>query len=152
MKRKVQALAPGAVFSPAVTPGTGSSLGSARGKKTVPAAAGGALTGRGRGGARLRVRAPACVGTPSLRRLARRGGVKRITAPCFDAVRVALSEFLRRILGDCAVLVEYKRRFTITLPDVLLALKRQGHTLYGWPGEEGVQGRLSRVLLCPAAG
>jgi histone H4 len=136
MKRaKVQARAPGAVFSPAVTPGSGSSAGG--GKKTVPQGRGAATSrGCGRGGARLHAAAaPARVGTPALRRLARRGGVKRISAPCYDSARDALRDFLRALLGDCVTLVQHKRRHTVVLQDVLFALKRHGRTLYGWAGD-----------------
>ncbi|KAF6159633.1 hypothetical protein GIB67_034595 [Kingdonia uniflora] len=45
---------------------------------------------------------------PAIRRLARRGGVKRIS--------------------------EHARRKTVTAMDVVYALKRQGRTLYGFGG------------------
>jgi histone H4 len=133
---RTRALAPGSIFAPAATPGSGSSAASGAGAtkqktKTVPTSSGSAV-GRGRGGLRLRVPPPARVGTPALRRLARRGGVKRISATCYDSVRDALRTFLGVIVHDIAVLVEHRRRVTVCVPDVLLALKRNGRTLYGY--------------------
>jgi histone H4 len=36
---------------------------------------------------------------PAIRRLARRGGVKRISALIYDEARIVLKTFLERILG-----------------------------------------------------
>ena len=96
---------------------------------------------RGRAGVKRHAppRLAAGVGTPSLRRLARRAGVKRIALPTYQSVREALNAFLRKIVADTACLVENRRRFTVTLPDVLYALKRNGRTLYGWSGEGGAR-------------
>lgn len=63
---------------------------------------------------------------PSLRRLARRAGVKRINAGVYDEAPAALRGWLRRTIQDAAVYAEYGRRLTITLNDILLALKRNG--------------------------
>ncbi len=38
---------------------------------------------------------------PSLRRLARRGGVKRISNVCYEDVRGILKEFLEDVVGVC---------------------------------------------------
>jgi histone H4 len=155
---RTRALAPGSVFSPAATPGSGSSAasGAAAQRKTVPTAAGSSAVGRGRGGVRLRVPPPSRVGTPALRRLARRGGVKRISLACYDSVRDALRDFLDVIVRDIAVLVEHRRRMTVCMPDVLLALKRNGRTLYGW-STGGASARtqspffltIRQAVLCP---
>lgn len=63
---------------------------------------------------------------PSLRRLARRAGVKRINAGVYEEAPAALRGWLRRMIQDAAVYAEYGRRLTITLNDILLALKRNG--------------------------
>jgi len=93
--------------------------------------------GRGRAGAKRLAppRRAAAVGTPALRRLARRAGVKRVALPTWDKARAALACFLRTIVGDACVLADHRRRHTVTLPDVMFALKRNGRTLYGWSGE-----------------
>ena len=74
------------------------------------------------------------IGAPSLRRLARRAGVKRLSAPIFDEVRVVLREFLDGVVRDAVVFSEYAHRKTVTTMDVLHALKRNGRTLYGFGG------------------
>lgn len=69
---------------------------------------------------------------PSLRRLARRGGVKRISGETYEDVRVALKQFLTKVVTDAAKYTEHARRNTVTAMDVLCALKRHGRHLYGF--------------------
>jgi histone H3/H4 len=80
----------------------------------------------------------------SIRRLARRGGVKRISSLIYNDVRGALTSFLGPlscagdahyynlvpVILDAATYADYRKRRTITFMDVLLALKRRGTTLY----------------------
>jgi len=63
---------------------------------------------------------------PSLRRLARRAGVKRINAGIYEEAPLALRAWLSKMVRDACVFAEHGRRFTITLNDILLALKRNG--------------------------
>eukprot|EP00766_Chilomastix_caulleryi_P000998 gnl/Chilomastix_caulleri/198.p1 GENE.gnl/Chilomastix_caulleri/198~~gnl/Chilomastix_caulleri/198.p1 ORF type:complete len:107 (-),score=33.39 gnl/Chilomastix_caulleri/198:126-446(-) len=69
---------------------------------------------------------------PAIRRLARRGGVKRISAAIYDETRAVLQEFLKSVLRDAITYTEHAGRKTITTLDVIYALKRQGRTLYGF--------------------
>ncbi|RIB30345.1 histone-fold-containing protein [Gigaspora rosea] len=69
---------------------------------------------------------------PDLRRLARRGGVKRISAGVYEEARNALKIFLHEVLRDVVSYVEYKNKKTISVMEVLLALKKRGRTLYGF--------------------
>lgn len=69
---------------------------------------------------------------PAIRRLARRGGVKRISAAIYDESRTVLQEFLKAVLRDAITYSEHANRKTITTLDVIYALKRQGRTLYGF--------------------
>lgn len=69
---------------------------------------------------------------PAIRRLARRGGVKRISGLIYDETRTVLRSFLDSILKDSVTYAEHARRKTVTALDVVYALKRQGHTLYGF--------------------
>ena len=71
---------------------------------------------------------------PSIRRLARRGGVKRISGLIYDEVRGVLRLFLENTIRDAVTYTEYAKRRTVTPLDVIYALKRQGHTLYGFGG------------------
>ena len=69
---------------------------------------------------------------PAIRRLARRGGVKRISASIYDETRGVLRGFLEAVIRDSVTYTEHARRKTVTSTDVVYALKRQGRTLYGF--------------------
>lgn len=69
---------------------------------------------------------------PAIRRLARRGGVKRISNFIYDETRGALKSFLTRVIEDAVTYTDYAKRKTVTAMDVVYALKRQGRTLYGY--------------------
>jgi len=69
---------------------------------------------------------------PAIRRLARRGGVKRISGLIYEEVRSALKAFLENVIRDTVIYTEHSRRKTVTALDVVYALKRQGRTLYGF--------------------
>ena len=69
---------------------------------------------------------------PAIRRLARRGGVKRISALIYEETRNVLKLFLENIVKDAVTYTEYARRKTVTSMDIMYALKRQGKTLYGF--------------------
>ena len=71
---------------------------------------------------------------PSIRRLARRGGVKRISSLIYLDARKALREFLENAIRDSISYTEHCKRWTVTALDVIHALKRQGRTLYGYGG------------------
>ncbi|KAK6957668.1 Histone H4 [Daldinia eschscholtzii] len=74
---------------------------------------------------------------PAIRRLARRGGVKRISAQIYDEVRAALKARLEEIIRDCVVYTEYRQRKTVTINDVLHSLKRLGRPIYGFDDVSG---------------
>ena len=63
---------------------------------------------------------------PSIHRLARRAGVKRISGLIYEETRGVLKLFLENAIYDA---VTY-----INAMDVVFALKRQGRTLYGFGG------------------
>ena len=69
---------------------------------------------------------------PAIRRLARRGGVKRISALIYDETRTVLKTFLENVIRDAVTYTEHARRKTVTAMDVVYALKRQGRSLYGF--------------------
>ena len=71
---------------------------------------------------------------PAIRRLARRGGVKRISSFIYDDSRHVLKGFLEGIVRDAVTYTEHARRKTVTAMDVVYALKRQGRTIYGFGG------------------
>ncbi len=75
---------------------------------------------------------PPCAQKPAIRRLARRGGVKRISGLIYEETRGVLKVFLENVIRDAVTYTEHARRKTVTALDVVYALKRQGKTLYGF--------------------
>eukprot|EP00966_Prymnesium_polylepis_P180031 4168721-Prymnesium_polylepis.1 len=94
--------------------------------------------GRGKGGAkrhrkvlRDNIRG---ITKPAIRRLARRGGVKRISGLIYEETRGVLKVFLENVIRDAVTYTEHARRKTVTALDVVFALKRQGRPIYGFDG------------------
>jgi len=77
------------------------------------------------------------INKPDIRRLARRGGVKRISGMIYDETRTALKNYLTTVLQDCVLCIEHRSAKTITIGDVLFALRRQGRPIYGFDTEPG---------------
>ncbi|XP_058081613.1 histone H4-like [Magnolia sinica] len=71
---------------------------------------------------------------PAIRRLARCGGVKRISGLIYEETRGVLKIFLENVIRNAVTYTEHARRKTVTAMDVVCALKRQGRTLYGFSG------------------
>ncbi|KAH0546898.1 trifunctional histidinol dehydrogenase [Cotesia glomerata] len=78
---------------------------------------------------------------PAIRRLARRGGVKRISGLIYEETRGVLKVFLENVIRDAVTYTEHAKRKTVTAMDVVYALKRQGRTLYGF-GERKLHSKL----------
>ncbi len=68
----------------------------------------------------------------AIRRLARRGGVKRIAQEVYQAIRNQLDCFLKNVVRDSISFTMHGQRKTVTAVDVVYALKRQGKTIYGF--------------------
>jgi histone H4 len=71
---------------------------------------------------------------PAIRRLARRGGVKRISGLIYEETGGVLNVFLENVIRDAVTYTEHTKRMSVTAMDVVYALKRQGRTLYGFGG------------------
>jgi histone H4 len=98
-------------------------------KGAVGADSGGKLGSGRKGLKRLKVRVldgSSALNRPSLRRLARRAGVKRISLGIYEEAPAALRAWLSKIIHDACALTEHARRMTVIVNDVLLALKRNG--------------------------
>lgn len=75
-----------------------------------------------------------------IRRLARRGGCRRIGSEIYPTARLGLIlyprevliGFLTDIIRDSVVYTEHAQRSTVQAMDVIYALKRQGRTLLGY--------------------
>ncbi|KAJ3273068.1 hypothetical protein HDV01_004845 [Terramyces sp. JEL0728] len=68
---------------------------------------------------------------PAIRRLCRRGGVKRISGLIYEETRGVMKNFMDNLIKDTIIYTEHAKRKTVTTTDVLYALKRQGKPLYG---------------------
>nr|XP_054970369.1 uncharacterized protein LOC100980546 [Pan paniscus] len=85
---------------------------------------------------------------PAIRRLARRGGVKRISGLIYEETRGVLKVFLENVIRDAVTYTEHAKRKTVTAMDVVYALKRQGRTLYGFGGSNSTSSwNLLEVLI-----
>ena len=71
---------------------------------------------------------------PAIRRLARRGGVKRISGLMYEEIRGITKVYLENVLKDAIAYTEHARRKTINAMDIVYALKRQGKSIYGFGG------------------
>ncbi|GAP82585.1 putative histone H4 [Rosellinia necatrix] len=69
---------------------------------------------------------------PAIRRLARRGGVKRISGTIYEETRHVMRKRLEEIIRDCVTYTEYRQAKTVTINDVLHSLRRQGRPIYGF--------------------
>ena len=111
-----------------------------RAKKTkaavVPADKKIAKKGAVKGSARLRKGTAASksvdMGRGSIRRLARRGGAKRLSGAVYPALEKALHDWLTENITDTLVFTEQAKRKTVTKGDFVHALQRQGKTICGY--------------------
>ena len=69
---------------------------------------------------------------PSIRRLARRGGVKRISGLVYEETRSVVKNFMTDLIRDVAVYTDLRRSKTVKPMDVVYALKHKGISLYGF--------------------
>ena len=68
----------------------------------------------------------------AIRRLARRGGVKRISSEIYEEVRKVLKSFVEGVVRDATAYTEHAKRKTVTALDVVYALRKRGRILYGY--------------------
>ena len=101
----------------------------------APTGRGKGAKGLGKGGAKRRRRVLrdniSGITKPAIRRLARRGGVKRISNSIYAETRMVLKNFLQSTVHDSVAFCEHAHRKTVTASDVVHALRRQGRTLHG---------------------
>ena len=83
-------------------------------------------------------RAPPAKATPkaftssAIRRIAHRGGVKRLARLTYEEVRGVVHDFVKKLVSDAMVFTEHRRASTVVAMDVVHALKRQGRQIYGY--------------------
>lgn len=67
---------------------------------------------------------------PAIRRLARRGGVKRISSLMHEEVRGIMKEWLNSLLRLVLIYTESRRAKTVNVMDVVMGLKKIGMNFY----------------------
>lgn len=67
-----------------------------------------------------------------IRRLARKGGVKRIAVDLYPEAKHTIRDFLRHIVKQALVYTQAAKRKTCRPMDVVMAMKREGRSLYGF--------------------
>ena len=67
-----------------------------------------------------------------IRRLARRGGVKRLSGLIYEDVRGVLVDFLKNVIHDAVAYAEHAHRKTVSVMDVIYSMKRRGTPIYGF--------------------
>jgi len=85
----------------------------------------------------------------AIRRLARRGGVKRINTLIYEETRFIFRSFLENVVRDSVTYTEHAKRKTVTALDVVYALKRQGRTLYGFDEPQYVEPKITLYWMLP---
>ena len=69
---------------------------------------------------------------PAIRRILRRAGVKRMSGMIYEEVRGILYEWLTNVIQDALIYTLHSRRKTVQVMDMVYALKRHNHILYGY--------------------
>ena len=82
-------------------------------------------------GAKTRTQLLNGISKGDIRRVARRGGVKRISRGIYPCARNALLDWLNGVVKDSLVFMEHAKRSTVRATDVVYALKRRGQNMYG---------------------
>lgn len=68
----------------------------------------------------------------SVKKLARKGGIKRINSMIHESLNLKMRSFLEEIIKSSIAYMELARRKTLMPRDVVYALKKKGITLYGF--------------------
>jgi len=68
---------------------------------------------------------------PAIKRLARRGGVKRLSKDTYDEVRKALENYLQGVVKKALLMTHHDRRKTVQSADIVEALKLNNSPIYG---------------------
>ena len=68
----------------------------------------------------------------AIRRMAYRAGIRRISGIMYEETRGLLKNFVERIVKDSVTYCEHTKRTTVTVLDVLYALRKRNKHLYGY--------------------
>lgn len=72
------------------------------------------------------------VSKPAIRRLARRGGVRRVGGAVYDSVNKLTKRYMEMVLQNAITYATHAKRKTVGVMDVVYSLKKQGVTLIGF--------------------
>ncbi len=61
-----------------------------------------------------------------IRRMARRGGVKRMAGDIYEQTRHAVIDYVEEVVRNAIMYTEHSKRKTVTSMDIVYALKRMG--------------------------
>mmetsp|Transcript_30245 Transcript_30245/g.42162 ORF Transcript_30245/g.42162 Transcript_30245/m.42162 type:complete len:96 (+) Transcript_30245:523-810(+) len=67
----------------------------------------------------------------SIKRLARKSGIKRMSCTIYTEINKFIIEFLTKIVKDIIIFCRYENRSLISVNDVLIVLRRYGKMYYG---------------------
>ena len=65
---------------------------------------------------------------PSLKRISFRAGCKRLESETYDELRTSMYDHLRLVLHQSLLAMQHGRRNTLTLDDILYALRNHNHS------------------------
>jgi histone H3 len=82
---------------------------------------------------------------PAIRRLARRGGVKRISGLCYEEIRSILKMTLENYIRNAVTITDHARRTTVAPNDVLIGLKLLGINVFAVQGRRGQGKKVARA-------
>ena len=71
------------------------------------------------------------VSSAAVRRLARRGGVKRLSGDLYNEGRRVLNDFARKVLRKVQILAHHSKGKTVSLADMVQDLRHNGVSYYG---------------------
>ena len=72
------------------------------------------------------------ISNADIRRLARRGGVKRISGLVYGYTRDILKKYLETIIGTAIIYTQHSGRKTVSVKDIIYSLKHNGRAMYGY--------------------
>ncbi|TXG51271.1 hypothetical protein EZV62_023795 [Acer yangbiense] len=94
----------------------------------------GRCKGSGKGGVKRHYKVLQGITKLAIRRLAHRGGVRRINGLIYEETHRVLKIFLENVIRNAVTYTEHAKRKMVTTMHVVYVLKRQGRTLYGFRG------------------
>jgi histone H4 len=72
------------------------------------------------------------ISNADIRRLARRGGVKRISGLVYGYTREILKRYLETIIHTAIIYTQHSCRKTVSVRDIVHSLKHNGRVMYGY--------------------